>query len=464
MGVYMKQKTIKNNFITPIVSDSEWTAKYPKVDREYVWTYPLLHGPEEFRAKEIFSEPNVPIISNDLVVYIHLPACLFRCPMCPFYVELVKSREQIMGYANLLIKELEMYEKTGVLSKYNLKAIYFGGGTASLLFPDDVGKIVKNVMKCIKNDGNVEITLEGHPVLADYNYLSALHSVGVNRVSFGIQSFCDDDLRVMGLKQTAKSNFKTLENATKLGFNTVSADMLYRLPNQKPNDVLIQLNQFLETGITSLSAYSLELSVRQGEQIKMQASEEEDKEMFYLINETLLHKNWNHTAQPDYSHKSHISEETVVTWKAPQGQTLGLGAGACSSINGNTYFNVHSMEEYNNVISEGCLPILSGQKYTLADAMSRYMVLGARCFNLPRKPFFDAFGIDMFDVFSNEIYQLSKLGLVSKDEDALNITRDGKYYVDNISKTFYSLENRCHVQPWGEKMKGAVAKDYLSII
>ncbi|HAU86876.1 MAG TPA: hypothetical protein DCW90_15710 [Lachnospiraceae bacterium] len=457
----MKQKVLKNNYITPLVSEKEWAVKYPEVDREYVWTYPLIHGPEPFQVKDIFKKSLVPSLSNDLVVYIHLPACLFRCPMCPFYVELVKSREQVMGYAKLVIKELEMYAKTGILSKYNLKAIYFGGGTASLLFPDDIGQIVKRIKSYIKHDDSVEVTLEGHPSLVDYNYLSELHNVGVNRVSFGIQSFNNDELKAMGLKQTAEKNRETLDSAIKIGFNTVSADMLYRLPYQKVEDVRKQLNQFLETGITSLSTYSLELSVRQASQQNYQASEEEDKEMFYMINEELMNREWNHTAQPDYSHKKHISKETIVTWTAPQGQTLGLGAGACSALNGSTYFNVHSMEEYKRVLDEGCLPVLTGQKYNFTDAMSRFMVLGARCFVLPRKPFKQAFGIDLADVYANEIKMLSNQGLVELTNDALLVTKKGKYYVDNISKVFYSLDNRCHLQPWGEKMKGAVANDYL---
>ena len=459
----MIQKTIKNNNITPIVPENEWKVNYPEVDREYVWTYPMIHGPERFEPKSIFEESLTPIVSNDLVVYIHLPACLFRCPMCPFYVEVVKSRQQIMGYANLVIKELELYARTNLLSNYQLKAIYFGGGTASLLFPEDIGKIVKQIKRYIRHDDDIDITLEGHPSLVDYNYLSALYNEGVNRVSFGIQSFNDQDLKAMGLRQTAKQNYQTLENAINIGFRTVSADLLYRLPHQTVEGVRKQLHDFLDTGISSLSAYSLELSVRQGEQRKYQASEEEDKEMFYLINKELLKNGWNHTAQPDYSKKENISKETIVTWKAPQGQTLGLGAGACSALNNTTYFNVHSMEEYKNVVNEGCLPILAGQRYTLADAMSRYMVLGARCFELPRKPFSDAFGIDLADVFASEIKKLSDLNLVRLDYDKLMVTEKGKYYVDNISKTFYSLENRCHLQPWGEKMKGAVASDYLYI-
>lgn len=459
----MNLKTIKNNYINPVVPYNEWTKQYPVVDREYIWTYPLIHGPQQFNPEKIFIDSPIPILSKDMVIYIHTPACLFRCPMCPFYVEVVRSREQILGYADYIIREFMLYQETGLLEQYNLKAIYFGGGTASLLFPEDINRIITNIIKNIHCDSNLEITVEGHPTLADYNYLSALRETQVNRVSFGIQTFDEKELRIMGLRQTVKENYAAIENSLNLNFNTVSADMLYRLPNQNVEGVRKQLNQFLETGITSISTYSLELSVRQAEQQKLQADDECDKAMFYTINDELMKRNWNHTAQPDYSHKEHICQETIVTWTAPQGQTLGLGAGACSSLNNNTYHNVHDIAEYKKVLLENCLPILSGQIFSYADAMSRYMVLGTRSFVMKREPFKKAFGVDLADVFAHEIEQLSNLGLVELNNDSLVVTREGKYYVDNISKMFYSLENRCHLQPWGEKIKGAKATSYFCI-
>jgi oxygen-independent coproporphyrinogen-3 oxidase len=459
----MSIKVLKNNSFTPIVSEKDWHAIYPEVDREYIWSYPLIHGPQPFNPLDIVGDAKVPLVSYDTVVYIHVPACLFRCPMCPFYVELVKNRDDLLGYADAVIKELRMYSKANVLKKLNLKTIYFGGGTASLLYPEDIGRIINNIKELIPHKTEVEITVEAHPSVVNYNYLSAIRAHGVNRVSFGIQSFKEDTLKILGLKQTPETNRKALENAIRLGFKTVSADLLYRTPGQTFYDLEQQLKEFLSFGITSLSAYSLELSVREGNLKEMQPDENIDQEMFYLINDTLTELGWHHTAQPDYSHSEHIHQETIVTWKAPQGQTIGLGAGSCSAFNGVNYYNVHDIKEYLNVISEGCLPILTGQAYTLEDAMSRYPVLGARCFNILGKPFKDSFGINFIDVFGPEVRKLEEQGLVKRNETGVEVTKKGKYYVDNISKTFYSLANRCHLQPWGEKMKGAVAASYLHV-
>lgn len=452
-----------NNSYTPIVNENEWCAKYPNVDREYVWSYPLIHGPEKFNPADIFRKTDVPLPSKDVVVYIHVPACLFRCPMCPFYVELVKSRDELIDYADAIIKELKMYQKSELLGELNLKTIYFGGGTAALLYPDAIGRIIKAVKAIIPHKQEVEITVEGHSSVVDYEYLHQIHENGANRVSFGVQSFDDNSLKVLGLKQRSVDNYKALENSMKVGFNTVAADFLYRTPGQTVDSLKKQLNLFFDTGVTSISAYSLELSVRQGELSKLQPSEEVDKKMFYAINDEMNKRGWNHTAQPDYSHPDHIQQETLVTWKAPQGQTIGLGAGACSSFNGVNYYNVHNIGEYMKVVGNNCLPVLSGQKFTIEDAMSRYMVLGTRCFKISGKEFKNIFGKNMIQIYGPEIRRLESQGLIVRKDEDIEVTRKGKYYVDNISKAFYSLGNRCHLQPWGEKMKGDVAESYLDI-
>lgn len=459
----MNQETLKENRFTPRVKENEWHDRYPAVDREYVWSYPLIHDFDTFNPANILKESKIPMGSNDTVVYIHVPACLFRCPMCPFYVEIVKGREDLIGYADAVIKEFKMYAKSNLLDKLNLKTIYFGGGTASLLYPKDIKRIIDCIKEVIPHKDEIEITVEGHPSVVDYDYLKEIKEYGVNRVSFGIQSFRKDELKTLGLRQTPEDNRRALENATKLGFKTVSADLLYRTPGQTIEDLKKEIKEFMDCGITSMSAYSLELSVREDNLQNLQPEESIDKEMFYLINDTMNEMGWNHTAQPDYSHTDHIHQETIVTWKAPQGHTIGLGAGSCSAFNGSTYYNVHDMKEYIETVEKGWLPVLAGQTYTLEDAMSRYAVLGARCFDISGEHFKKIFGVEFNEVFGQEIRLLESQGLVERKGTGIVVTRKGKYYVDNISKTFYSLANRCHLQPWGEKMKKAVADKYYDV-
>lgn len=447
--------------VTPLVSEAEWRAQYPCVDREYIWIYPLVRR-EFFDPLQVLGDAKTPLLSLDTVVYIHVPACFFHCPMCPFYKEMIHDREDLLGYADAVIRELELYADAPITKTLNLRAIYFGGGTATTLYPKDIGHIISRVLALIPSRGNVEITVEGHPNVVDYDYLSALVDQGVNRVSFGIQSFQEKTLKILGLHQTPERNRKSLRDAIKLGFNTVSMDLLYRVPNQTIRDVETQLDEAFGLGVNSLSAYSLELSVSQWKLRDLQSDETTDREMFYRINEKLISRGWHHTAQPDYAAPGHINQEIITTWQAPQGQWFSLGAGAWSTFNGAVYCSVHDIAEYQRVVGEGYLPVLTGQTFGLDDAMSRYAVLGTRCFDIPNEPFRTAFGNNLVDVFGSEIRQLEEHGLISINDGDITVTHKGKYYVDNISKTFYSIANECRIQPWGAKMKGVVAPRYKS--
>lgn len=446
--------------VCPKVSEEKWQKKYPLVDREYVWIYPLIRG-EKFDPSSLFQNAIVPLSSLDTAVYIHVPVCLFHCPMCAFYHEIIKDREEISWYADAIIKEVELYSRASVSNSLNLKTIYFGGGTATLLEPEGIGRIIKRICELISHDNFPEITIEGHPLTVDLDYLKVLYVQGVNRVSFGIQSFNADTLKLLGLKQTPKQNYKVLQDALHVGFDTVSMDLMYRMPNQTVKDVDYQLSQAFNTGVTSISAYSLEPSPQQSNLYKIQASEKVDKEMFYLIHDRMSAKNWIHVAQPDYAAPEHVHQELLISWAAPQGQNLSLGAGAWSVFNGATYCNVHNLTEYRRVISENKLPILIGQRMTLEDAISRYPVLGTRSFKIPGIPFQRIFGVNLLNYYSKEIELLTSQGLIESNGKDILVTYKGKYYIDNISKEFYSLENRFHLQPWGGTIAGAVTSEYF---
>ncbi len=457
----MNRKILKDE-LSPLVSHSEWTKEYPDVDREYIWIYPMMRN-EAQELERHLSPTSLPRVSRDVAIYVHVGACLFHCPMCPFFHEIIESREKLAGYADAIIQEFLFYENAGLFADLNLRAIYIGGGTGSLLSPDEIGQIIRQVRSSIKSKKEPDISIECHPITVNSDYLRQVLDVGVNRVSFGIQSFDERFLQSLNLKQQPEQSTEILSQAVSLNFNTVAMDLLYRLPGQTISDLRNDLQTTLDLGVSSLSAYSLELSVQQFPTKDQQPSDEVDRQMFYAINDKLSEEGWEHVAQPDYVKHGHQNQEIDVTWAAPQGQWLGLGAGAWSTFNCRLHCNVHDLTSYMRLIREGKMPILRSQPFDLSDAMSRYMVLGARCFNLPGKPFAEAFGVSMFDIFAQEVEMLSDLGLVAIEGDNLRVTKKGKYYVDNISKHFFSASNRCRLQPWGAAAHGAVAESYLHV-
>lgn len=452
--------TIKSIYATEqpcqVVSSNEWLTPWPQADREYIWTYPLLQG-GAFDPVDVLKPAVVPCPSDALAIYVHVPACLFHCPMCPFYHEIVKDRSSLHGYEMVVAKEIETYAQAGVLDDKSLSAIYFGGGTASLLEPEAIERLIQSILALFPNTTRPEITVECHPRTVDKKYLGAIAEKGVNRVSFGIQSFNDKFLKSLGLRQREENSREILSAAVKLPFDTVSMDLIYRIPGQTVEDVIMDLDSALELGVTSISTYSLELSVQQTRFKHAQPDDHADREMFYSIEEKLIGQNWVHHAQPDYAAPGHEHHELDVSWTAPQGHVLGLGAGAWSVFNGRTFYNTHDIERYSVRVKARQLPISNGQTFTLDDALTRYPVLGARTFDIPAEPFEQSFGLSFFDTFALEIAQLESKGLISCTDIGLHVTRKGKYFVDSISKHFYSHANRNRLQPWGARLSALEA-------
>lgn len=432
--------------INEVVTEKEWHNLFPNVDQEYVWEYPLFRGKSE-DGQNLFMKQDISL-TNNLGIYIHVPFCLYRCPMCSFYMELVKDRSFSKEYADALIEEFSTYVKNFDFSSKQLKAIYFGGGTASLLEVKDIERVISFIKEGIKQNDSVEITVENHPNAVTKEYLYALKEAGVNRVSFGIQSFYDEDLKILGLKQREAKNIAVLQTALSLGFDTVAADLIYAIPNQTTERFLNNVERLVSMGISTISLYSMGLSERQEELQMLMPEKDTEKEMFFKSMQYLRNNGYLQVAQPDFCLPGHINFDTEITWKAPQGEQIALGAGAWSYFNNYIYCNTHNSKKYIDDVKQIGYSIQHLQKSTIDDQMSRYMVLGARCFYIPDAPFKSYFGISLFDVYGQEIRLLQLQGLISVEEEGIRVTENGRYYVDNISKTFYSPANRCRLQPY----------------
>ncbi len=151
-------------------------------------------------------------------------------------------------------------------------------------------------------------------------------------------------------------------------------------------------------------------------------------------------------------------------WRAPQAHNLGIGAGAFSGhFAGHTFCNVHSPDEYCETVKGGLLPVMLGQAIDHREALARYFALGIRCLIIPLGDFSDIFGIAAKDVFGQQFDTLNRLGLVEFFNDEMRITKLGEYYVDNISKHFYSEMCKGKKQPWGCYLQHLKPKSYFSI-
>jgi oxygen-independent coproporphyrinogen-3 oxidase len=432
-----------------LTTNNRWRNDFPAIEREYVWIYPVVRD-NIFDTQSLFSSARKEI-SDEISVYIHVPVCLYHCPMCEFYTETIHDRLEIEGYEDYVIRELSFYKDSPATKNNHLKSICFGGGTPSLLKPEAVKKIIDSFFKVFELHKDVQVTLESHPNDVNYDYLSAVHQYGVNRISFGIQSFNDNDLQILELRQKSGSNKAILRDAYEAGFETIAVDLIYRIPGQKDETFLSNIHETIDLGATSISLYSLDIQETQKNLFSQQQSMEEGRKLFFESRDFLLKKGFEHFAQPDFYMHGHMNQDMKVSLLAPQGQAIGIGAGAWSYFNNAIYCSIHNLDKYKEELDRDVFPVLAGQRISIDDEMSRYMVLGVRVLRVPTEPFFQYFGVALEDVFYRELRFLEERELIKCSAKEIALTDRGLYYIDNVSKEFFSFANRCRLQPfsWG---------------
>ena len=186
-------------------------------------------------------------------LYIHVPFCVAKCNYCAFY-SLALANPDWQKYADDICAELRFWNKK--LGKVGVPSIFFGGGTPSLMPTDVFDRIMGCIRKCFNLDDNCEITLESNPGTLDSNKLSDFVSLGVNRLSVGVQSLKDEELSFLGRRHNVAMAKGLLENALNMGLR-VSADFIYGLPNQNVQSVIDMCRDINSLGLSHVSMYEL---------------------------------------------------------------------------------------------------------------------------------------------------------------------------------------------------------------
>lgn len=445
-------KAIENNIASDEILD------YKKRGDCYTWCFPINLG--EFDAKKIWKkEPEFPETTKGMTLYVHIPYCRFICSMCPFTHELVQE-EELEQYIGYLKQEIRMYAGHEECSKNAVSTIYFGGGTASILSSEQVKSILAALKEGYVIAEDCEITLECHPNTVTREYLEQIKEAGVTRVSFGIQSFQQRNLTELKLWQNGERNKEVIKMAMEIGFHTVAMDLMYNFPDETLEELASDIDFAHSVGVQGLSLYALDPEVRKLKTVReRQKKMQMEKDMFYGIRDRLYGYGYRQIAQPDYALPGHENKQIMDLWGAPQKLNLGFGAGAFSeSFHNCSWANIHDPKKYMECLKNGQLPILMGRAWSADDQIARYMALGVRMLKVPLKPFEEQFGLKAEELYKYELEKLFGLGYIQMDDEYLEITEKGRFYIDNISKTFFNLSNRGRSQYWGCKLREYMPK------
>lgn len=279
-------------------------------------------------------------------IYLHIPFCKQACHYCDFHfsTSLRFKAEMILA----MQKEIELQKN--YLGSATIESIYFGGGTPSLLSADDLSSLFNSIQKFHSVSSTAEITLEANPDDLTNEKLKELKSLGINRLSIGIQSFRDEDLHYMNRAHNAKHAIECIEQSLTHGFHDLSIDLIYATPGMSIQDWQNNLEQVLRFPINHISAYCLTVEKNTAldhfvkEKKALAPIEEDAEKQFLWMSKTLREKGFKHYEVSNFAKNDAFAQHNTAYWKGKN--YLGIGPSA-HSYNGITrQFNKAHNKKY----------------------------------------------------------------------------------------------------------------------
>jgi putative oxygen-independent coproporphyrinogen III oxidase len=263
-------------------------------------------------------------------VYVHFPWCLAKCPYCDF-VSYVAPAIDHRGYADAVLRELE--SRAPGFAGRRVESVFFGGGTPSLWEARELGRVLDGIRQQLGvTSDDLEVTVECNPTSLDEERARALRDAGVNRLSIGVQSLTDERLRFLGRLHDASGARAAVRGAIASGMPRVSADLIFGLPDQSPEEARREALEMSDLGVAHLSAYQLtiESGTRFGELARRGrlplADDGQVAESFLAIDETLGERGFRHYEISNYARTGEEARHNIGYWRGDE--YLGLGCGA----------------------------------------------------------------------------------------------------------------------------------------
>jgi len=286
-------------------------------------------------------------------LYIHIPFCKSKCHYCNF-ISFANKNEFIKPYFAALRQEIEYYFEECIASSQAprndnnlLETIYIGGGTPSVVdfvFYKDLFKFLSGL---INISPNAEITMEINPGTVDLDYLKNIRDLGINRLSIGVQSFDDKILKRINRIHNSEEAIKTVNLAQEAGFENISIDLIYGLPEQTSENWEKTLNQALTLGINHISTYGLKIEENTEffrQQPKNLPDDEQQSRIYLKTIEIFENNGFNHYEISNFSKKGFESRHNLCYWKNQE--YFGFGLSAHGYLDGIRYSNTENLEEY----------------------------------------------------------------------------------------------------------------------
>jgi len=340
------------------------------------------------------------------------------------------------AFLTSLRKEVSLYSDYG--RKESFETIFFGGGTPSLLAPETIAGLLDLFRESFTIQANAEITLETNPGTIDRAKLEGFLEAGINRLSFGVQSFYDDDLRFLTRIHSAAQAKQNIRIAREVGFKNLSLDLIFALPDQTPGRWEANLRQAIELEIQHISAYSLIVEKNTPLSRMVSAKQvstlpiESEAEMYEFTMAFLQNAGFEHYEVSNYARPGFRSRHNSNYWN--HSNYLGLGPSAHSFWDNRRWWNIRSVEGYGKKIASGQLPVAGEEFLTDGQHLDEAIMLGLRGEGIDLDRLKRRHGIDLSLSNHSTIKDLLSERLLVHDPPFLRLTDQGYLLCDEISE------------------------------
>ena len=337
---------------------------------------------------------------KNLSLYIHIPFCAQKCFYCDFpsFSRIDNLRSD---YIEALCKEIRMFREK--YRDYEIETIFIGGGTPSILEPNELREILEEV-NTLNISKNIEFSMECNPGNLTEEKLIVMKENGVNRISMGLQAKQNSLLKTLGRihdYDTFKENFLL---AKKKGFNNINVDLMFGLPNQKLSDFEETLKEIISLNPSHISAYSLIIEegtafykLYEDDKLNL-PSEDEERKMYHLAKKILDEAGYKQYEISNYSKKGLECRHNLAYWNMDN--WIGLGSAAASYIDGVRIKNFSNVKDYIKAMNEKGNAEEEVLNNTKNDNMEEFMFMGLRKINgISKNEFKDRFNIDIYEVY-----------------------------------------------------------------
>jgi oxygen-independent coproporphyrinogen-3 oxidase len=380
-----------------------------------------------------------------LGLYIHVPFCASICNYCNFTRGLIDDRLKAR-FVDAVLQEVRRAPSVlaggaGAGVEWSADTLYFGGGTPSLLTPDEVRSIVETVRCTFHLAADAEVTLEANPESVDAASLEGFRAAGVNRLSFGVQSFRDEELQRLGRLHSGDRAAQVVALARSVGFDNISLDLMMSLPLQDVAQWLWSIGRAVQINPSHLSLYILEvyphLPLKREIDLHgwLQPSDEKAAEMYESAMDALEAAGYEQYEISNVAKPGRQSRHNLKYWS--DGEWWGFGPGAHSTWRGSRWRNVSETFDYVQRIAAGASVVAERRILSVEERLGDALFTGLRLtagIDLARLSIL--FGTDVWGRYGEQLAPFQEAGLIQEDGSKLRLTRQGMLLANEVMAVF----------------------------